>query len=286
MGKEWSYLEIPSINHIRPNPRILLGKLIYWFEKRDGSCIATWLDEKNKLIISSRRMKEASKDLQAILKRTEEYSKIKDLLLNQRKDWNTELIIFGELLSKGKSPARFELHDKEEYIIFDMWYLNEEHFLPYNRIYQYCYQWRIPIVEQWGESKHRSIKSLLKFRDEMLKLAKEKGREGVVLKTWYGKEYIYAKAKLDDPPRPKKIRIENDKPLLPVLPESETYGAIDKVFVDLGLEKFKDVKIAMPLVAQSISKEAKKHICTPPIKMFKYYQKYLEEKLIGSNLVG
>ena len=78
----------------------------------------------------------------------------------------------------------------------------------------------------------------------MLETAKKKGREGTVLKCYHPKfGAIYAKEKLDTPKYDKiKHKIDNKTPKLPPLPESEIYGAIDKVLMDIGMEKFFDIK--------------------------------------------
>ena len=79
--------------------------------------------------------------------------------------------------------------------------------------------------------------------------------------------------KLDKIPRD----IKDGKPQLPLLPDSEIYGAIDKVIADIGIEQFKNVKIAMPLVVQYANEEAKKHVMSIPRNIFEYYRTKLED---------
>ena len=45
MSKEWRYMELEKIQHLLNEGRVLLGRYIYWTEKRDGSCLAIWMKE-------------------------------------------------------------------------------------------------------------------------------------------------------------------------------------------------------------------------------------------------
>jgi hypothetical protein len=262
---------------MRPNPEILLGHEIFWQEKRDGSNMGVYLDDEGKVQLRSRNMEKASEDIYAAFHRTEEASKLIELLVDLRDKWHQECVIFGELLKKGKSPTRTELHDKDEFIVFDIW--SNGNFVPYVLVHQYCYQYKLPIVELYGTSRHVTMESLLKFRDEMLKTAKKNGREGVVGKTFekMGK-FKYFKEKLDLPQLEKKPRhIEDGEPQLPPLPESEILGALDKVRVDIGEESFGDTAKAMPLFASYVADECRKHNCSNPRQLFGYYKRRLED---------
>ena len=113
----------------------------------------------------------------------------------------------------------------------------------------------------------------------MLKFCKEKGREGVVLKTFSedGKP-LYAKEKLDLP-KPEKILREPGPPKPPPLPESEVMGSIAKVYSELSFKDFKDKSIAMPLIARYVNEEAKKHgFSSPSASLFKAYLRFLEDR--------
>ena len=278
--KKVKYPELNQIIRMQPNPEILLGHEIFWQEKRDGSNIGVYIDDENNIHLRSRNMDEASEDFHNIFKETEEAEKVKELLINLRDAWNSESVVFGELLTKGRSPARSELHEKHEFIVFDIWSTKSEDFLPYMLVHQYCYQYKLPIVELYGTSRHTKLESLLKFRDKMLKTAEKNKREGVVGKTYEkNKKFRYFKEKLDTPHLEKKPRhIEDGEPELPQLPESEILGALDKTLVDLGKKKFSDIKKAMPLFASYVSEECKKHNCINKNKLFGYYKRKLEEK--------
>jgi hypothetical protein len=231
--------------------------------------------------VATHHQDEASEQFVNYFKQTEQASAVEQLLRdsnglcdNPTANFNIGAVVFVELLSKGKSPARFEYHDKYEFVLFDVWSGKDERFVSYTSLYQYAYHYALPVVECWAMTRHVSLESLMASRDEMLALAKERGREGVVLKN-YNKQ-IFAKEKLDTPIIP-KIKIEDGQPLNPRLPDSEVMGAIAKVQTDLG-ESFTDKTKAMPMIAKYVSEEQEKHLCSKPTNsLFSYYQKYLEE---------
>ena len=276
------YPEMSSIANLLPSPQILLGKRISWQEKRDGTNLAvTLVDNEIKLFT---RHQEASEQFVKYFWATEEAVKVENFLHDYTwtedlfdgvNDFSFQPVVFGELLIKGKSPARFELHDKHEFVVFDIWNTAQNRFLPYIPIYQHCYHYSLPIVSCWGVSRHTTLESLYTFRDEMLLQAKEAGREGVVLKTFDGNQHIFAKEKLDVPII-EKVQMDDGAIRLPPLPDSEVYGAINKAHADLG-EDFRDKTKAMPLIAIYTAAEEKKHLCSKPLKsLYSYYLAYLE----------
>lgn len=274
-----SYPELNRIALLYPSPQILLGEEIYWTEKRDGSQLRIAMVG-GEVQIATHHQDEASTQFKGYFKMTEQAAAIEELLKdsnglcsNPVANFNIGAVVFGELLSKGKSPARFEYHEKMEFVIFDIWSQRDERFLPYNNVYQYAYHYSLPVVECWAMTKHTDLESLYSYRDKMLELAKEKGREGVVLKNYHSQ--IFAKEKLDTPTI-QRTEIDDGAVRLPRLPDSEVLGAIAKVHTDLG-ETFMDKRVAMPTIAKYVSEEQDKHLCSKPINnLFSYYQKYLE----------
>ena len=275
------YPELNPIIRMKPNPEILLGEEIFWQEKRDGSNIGIYLDEEGNIQLRSRNLPKASNDFYEAFERTGVKESVKELIEYNKETYGEEFVVFGELLMKGKSPTKTEFHEKDEFIVFDIYSTKTNNFIPYILTYQHCYQNNLPIVELYGTSKHITLESLLEFRDEMLDIAKERGREGVVGKAYRKNEkYLYFKEKLDFPKIEKKPRkIEEGKIILPPLPESEILGALDKVLVDIEFERFKNVKEAMPLFARYVSDECKKHNCECRDKLYPYYKRKLEEMI-------
>ena len=276
------YPDMDRIATLYPGPQILLGRNIYWQEKRDGTQLRIALVD-GSLKISTRNMEEASTQFQNYFQQPPQAKGVWELLRehngfseNPAADFNIGAVVFGELLSKGKSPARFETHESYEFTLFDIYSLTDERFLPYPLAYSYAYHFSLDFVVCWGLTRHSTIEDLLAERDLMLEKAKEKGREGVVLKAFEGKNHIYAKEKLDTPTI-ERIRIDNGAPQFPCLPDSEVYGAVAKAHADLG-ELFTDKTKAMPLIAKYVGAEQEKHLCSKPIRpLFAYYQGYLGE---------
>ena len=277
---EIRYPDLDAIIMIYPNPRILLGHEIIWQEKRDGSNIGAYLTDDNKVLLRSRNMDVASQDFHNVFNKTDEAEKVKELLLMQRDEYHDECVLFGEMLTMGKSPTRTEFHEKHEFIGFDLYSSRLGGFVPYTLLHQFCYHFDIPIVELYGTSSHTTVESLLVFRDTMLEKAKANGREGVVGKTYKKNTmFKYFKEKLDTSKLEKLPRVIDDGAVvLPPLPESEIWGALDKVLVDIGADDFKDIKKAMPLFARYVSIECKKHICAGlKGNLFQFYKEKLED---------
>jgi hypothetical protein len=283
------YPHLERIYNLKPNPEILLGQEIFWTEKRDGSNLGAYLDEENNVQLRTRNMDKASEDFYKAFKASEQAESVKEFLLDAA-NWQNEYILFGEMLTPGKSPTRIEIHDKNEFVVFDIWDRNNARFMNYNGVYQHCTHFGLPIVELYGTCNVNTVDALYSFKDQMLEKAKECGREGTVGKAWGETPYnrgesagcsrhiTYFKEKNDLPKLEKIPRLEVDgKIVLPDLPDSEIYGAIEKVRADIGDEKFREIRISMPLIAQYVGEECKKHNSTAPRNLHKYYQQRLQD---------
>ena len=276
-------IKYPSLNRILmmdPNPEILLEHRIYWQEKRDGSNMGVYLTKMGDFALRSRNMDRASEDFHNIFLETDEAEKVKQMLIETYYVMMDDWVVFGELLAKGKSPTRTEMHEKHEFVVFDIWSTKIDGFLPYMSVLQYCRHFSLPMVELYGYSEHTTLDSLLTFRDMMLEVAKKNGREGVVGKTFEnGTMYVYFKEKRDLPNLRRSPKgIETERYLMPPLPESEILGALDKVLVDLGTSDFKNVRKAMPLFAEYVGVECRKHLChRPKGTLFNFYKTKMEE---------
>jgi hypothetical protein len=272
------YPEMNRITLLYPSPQILLGEEIYWTEKRDGSQLRIAYD--GEVRIATHHQDDASEQFKNYFMGTEQAPNVIEFLKdtngfgnNPTADFNFGAVAFGELLVKGKSPARFEMHDRHEFVLFDIWSNKDQRFLSYNAMYQQAFHYNIPVVECWAMTQHRDLDSLFEYRDKIMEIAKEKKREGAVLKCYANQ--TFAKEKLDTPKIP-LVHIEEGNPQLPFLPDSEVLGAIAKANADLG-EAFRDKVKAMPLIAQYVAEEQKKHFCSKPKKsLFAYYTEYCE----------
>jgi hypothetical protein len=286
------YPHLERIYNLKPNPEILLGQEIFWTEKRDGSNIGAHLTEDG-VQLRSRNQDKASEDFYKAFTSSEQAAGILELL-QDASNWGKEYVIFGEMLTTGKSPTRIETHEKNEFIIFDIWdqsmYGGTGSFMNYNGVYQQCAHFGLPIVELYGTCNVNTIEALYAFKDQMLDKAKECTREGTVGKAWGETPFnrgdgagcsrfiTYFKEKNDLPALEKVPRC--DQPgyvVLPDLPDSEIYGAIEKVRTDIGDEKFRDIRTAMPLIARYVGDECKKHNSSGPKNLHQYYQQRLKD---------
>ena len=281
------YPHIPILTSMKPTKRILLGQRLFWTEKRDGSNMAiqtiNQVPVRRYTLISSRNNENASSDLTALVKGTEEYPKILELL-----NENPQFIVYVEACRKGVSVTRVETYERDMLIIFDIYDKSADKFLPYVLVHQHAFHFGIPVVKLWAETRHRSEKSLMAMVEEALEYCKSNKLEGMVIKAYkvseqirgYYKEYecglIQAKVKLDLP-KPKRIKKDKGDVELPPMPDSEVYSAINKVDADEGLTG--EAKHDMPLVAKYVGEEARKHLySTPSKKLFTYWQEYLARK--------
>ena len=277
--KEYPHLE--RIVNLYPGPQALLGKTVYWTEKRDGAQLRV-AHGPNGLLVGSHYKDAAAPQIQDYLASVPCYDELKELVLQTEAIEGIsgfgDVTVFGELLVKGKSPARFETHERHEFVIFDIYQERSQTFMPYPLLYQTCNHYSLPVVACWAETRSTSLESLYAQRERWVDYAKTVGREGTVLKA-YTDPPLFCKEKVD---LPTMVRvIEEGSPVLPPLPESEVYGAIAKAHAELG-ELLGDKTQAMPLIARLVAEEQRKHQCgKPPGSLFTYYQLYLQERSMG-----
>lgn len=272
-----SYPEITRIDNQRPNPHILLGKEIVWQEKYDGTCAGFYLDENDKLQIRTRNKIVADKDFYTLFDRIEGVrEKVTELLFDAR-NWKDEYVIFGELMRAGISYTKAEQRTEPKFIVFDMWSNKHNNFMSYILSYQHAHHFGLPFVRVVGRSISVELEHLYQFKYKMLEWAKENNREGVVGKI-YDAEILFFKEKLDTPEMEKiPTELQEGKIMLPELPDSEVYGAIEKVIADIGFGGFRDIKVAMPMVAKYVAMECQKHNCrNPSKKLVAYYNEKLQ----------
>jgi len=276
--KEEDVIKYPKLKYLHESSyggRELLGKLLYWEAKEDGSNIRVFLDEQDEIHFGSRNLLTASDDLLKSIHNTGYVNTLKEALLTQKYQWHGEIIIFFELLQKGKSPTRIEYHEKDDLVVFDIYSLKYG-WWSYPKVYQFCYQWKLPMVSLWSVTSHSTIERLEQQIDKMLEVAKNK--EGVVFKSYEDGKGTFFKARIDVPDfKEVEVNIEKDSPQYPELPKAEIMNEIQKVLEELGPQQFKDKKVAMPLIAQYVSAECKARYCSVPKKLYSYYLEKLSE---------
>jgi hypothetical protein len=285
--KELPWEHYPHIPILMTNARLrrsLLGLRLQWTIKEDGENVTIWkrtkqyCKKKQEIVISSHNQEIAAKDITArvIIGCKEDYEKILALI-----EANPTFRVVAEECLKGGSVTGIKQYDKPILFVVDIYDTSIKNFLPYTQVYQYCYHYNIPVVQLYATTRHRTIKDLIKFSNQVLGYCncicegKQKD-EGMVLKTFNKDgEYIMAKVKLDIP-KPIVERVREGPPKLPQIPESEIMGAISHVEADFGLDG--TPQHDMPLIAKSVSEECKKHLYSSRGNLFTYYQKYMERR--------
>jgi len=274
----------PHLNRIAllyPGPGMILGEELLWQPKHDGSNVRFYLDNEDNLIMGSRNQPIADPSFLSIARSIDDgqlLENIKELLLDAR-NWSNNYILYGELMAKGRSPTRIKTYDQPSFVAFDLWTSKTQQFTHYNFLHQQCHHSNIPCIDVQVITRHTSIEDLYTYRDSMLR--DHQDIEGFVIKSYkpsYNNGLLAVKEKHDTLKLDKIPKdIDPNKVELPPLSDSEIYGALDKVLADIGPEQFKNVKIAMPIIAKQVSTEARKHFMSPPRSIFTYYQNKLED---------
>lgn len=171
---EIGWVKYPSLERAEQLPSSgleLLGKILTWTEKRDGSNVSVWLYDKldfggnmldtlsvggrdYKVVISSRNQSVAAGDIISELKSSKEYARVLEYL----KEFPNH-VLFGELIRIGHTPTRVEpVHKKPSYVMFDIYDREFKEttgaFMGYNGMYQQMYHYKIPVVTLLGITRH------------------------------------------------------------------------------------------------------------------------------------
>lgn len=307
------YPDLDSIRQLRNSGRELLGTFLYATEKRDGSNITIWtrnfpndLPYASGVVtqISSRNTTYYCLTCQKVWGDKEEHvtktghtefipdiaehtleNRVKSALpfsgITQMLKDNPTWVVFAESIPAGRGPTRIEpAHKYQNLVVFDIW--EGGRFFSYNFLYQQCYHYHVPVVKLIGQGTFESMDTLGLWVKDMLAYSKRHRREGVVIKAYGADTQVFAKEKIDMPERPKFTHSGGQNVELPPLPDSEIYGAIDKVLTDYGMDFLRDKRQAMPKVAEYVQYECKKHLCSLPkgSPLYSFYINFLAAKQI------
>lgn len=265
-------------DQLMPNPHILLGNDIYWTLKHDGSNTGFYFDEDHNVKIRSRNMPEAEfKDKVLGLGVADA---IIEMMNHLYENYGSDVVVFGELMQKGKSPTGLKTFESDDFVVFDIYSHSSESFVNFNQLCLLCGPFNIPVVELIGKCNVPSMEELYSFRDEMLK--ETEGEEGVVGKIYtkpkpfLNYNYLFVKEKhfIQKPRKEKRTEGVCEQPQLD---EGEIMKCIAKVFDESNLEDFKNTAITMPKIAKEISIECKQQNCMNRFNLFKYYSDKLSE---------
>ncbi len=278
MIEQWQkYLDLEPIRRLKNEGRELLGQPIILTEKRDGENVSLWLNENLEPHISSHNLIDASPDIITRFKTTPDYTKAVQLLKDET-DFQNHFILYGELL-KTVSPTRIEPKRKHvHWILFDIYDLTQKKYLSYNAIYQKAYHYKIPVVRQIDYFIAANMEELDFTIQQTLKWCKRHRREGIV-----GKDYInqtFFKEKIDLPDKP-KLPHKQQLPQYPLMPQERIIRALQHAYDEIGEANWKNVKVAMPIVAKHFNAEAREHCFSVPRQIYQIYLNTPIEQIRG-----
>lgn len=274
-------------NHILSHRAItikerILNKTIHFEEKRDGSNFGIYLDAGGNLQCRTRNNIYAQANMKrgflALPQATNVYRALQDA-----RDCNVDLVIFGEYLEKGTSPARYEKHETNDFVAFDCWNNVTRRWMPHTEKTTFFARYRIPQVETLATAQFSTVGEVLEFRDSLLATTCLE-KEGTVGKVYLPTGYINFfkekhERKILEKVRPAGQTGEEDT--REELPDSEIWGAVDKAYQELG-DQFTNVRYAMPMVARMVAHECEKHGCKVTTKKpFQFYKQRAEEKMVA-----
>ncbi len=271
------YPHIPILTTSARVKRGLLGKRLFWTIKEDGENVTVWLRIKphcrksTETIISSHNQEIAAPDITGKVMATPEFPKVMEVL----KDNPTYRVVVEEC-RKGMSVTRVKIYPRAILYVVDIFDTKTMNFLTYTQVFQICKHYDLPVVELFGETRHKTIRDLNAYCKHILEHCEAVKEEGMVVKTFNeDNEYIQGKVKVDIP-EPKERKIREGPPQLPQIPVNEIMGAISHVEADFGLTG--EPKHDMPLVARAVSEECKKHLYSSRGNLFTFYQEYMANR--------
>ena len=276
---DFKYPSFGRIDQLYPNPHIMLCNDVYWTLKYDGSNTGFYFDETGEIKIRSRNVPVASfrdKVLDQPVSKN-----IMEMMNHNSENYKSDFVVFGELLSKGKSPTGLKTYKEDDFIVFDIYDHSKESFVNFNQLCLLCGPFDIPVVDLVGRCNVNTLESLQDFVDEML--AATIGEEGVVGKIFKNPHesikdnFLFVKEKhfIQKPKREK--RSDSNYPETPQLDEGEVRKCIVKVFDESTIDDFKNTKITMPKIAKAVSLECKQQNCSNKLNLFGFYVEKLNE---------
>ncbi|RPI84179.1 MAG: hypothetical protein EHM34_04095 [Nitrosopumilales archaeon] len=264
-------------------PRITIDERLFnhkiiWEAKCDGSNAGIWMDAGGKIQVRTRNQEYAQENIRTQILAIPHVTGIMQAL-RDFSALNVDVVFFGEWMAKGRSSARFELHEQDSFQVFDIWNDSEHRWFNFYEKTKICWKYRIEMVELVEVSEVSTLDELIAVRDRLVKFCIDcKNREGVV-----GKVYIpntpyvnFFKEKVEEKPAHKPEKVHEDDPR-PELPDSEIYGAIDKAYMDMPPDQFHDIRYAMPKIAELVKHECEKHECKCTKKLIVYYKQKIED---------
>jgi hypothetical protein len=247
----------------------LFGSPIVWQKKEDGENTGIYLDDFGDIQVRSRNTKKVADDIRQRFLNLPCAQPVRDMLVKVKQaNPDAEVVLFGEMLLKGKSPKQIDLRDETRFIAFDLMVSTikrDPPFMKWPMFKSLCVTYGIPVIQFVEETTVNSLDELMVVRERLLAKCRENRWEGVVGKVYidndHGSFINIVKEKTEIP----KVKAPEDPAnQLPELPDSEITGAIEKALFEMGQAEFSDTKTAMPKIAALVRDQCVKHKCRPP----------------------
>jgi hypothetical protein len=265
------------LNKVVPIDKKLFGAPIYWQVKEDGENTGVYLDEHGEMQVRTRNTVKVPEDIRQRFLSLPYAQNIKALLIEvENIHPESDVMLFGEFKVKGKSPKRIEVRDENSFVAFDLWVSEINRtppFLLWEQVEGFCRDHGVPSVQLVEITKANTLEDLLQVKDRLLAKCRENRWEGVVGKTWVTNEHgmfvNIVKEKIDIPKVKSKPKPGDE---LPVLPDSEISGAIEKVLLSISQNDFSNAEIAMPMISKLVKEQCVKHKCRSPGSAYNLYR--------------
>lgn len=263
------YPRLGRHEQLRDGGRELLGRDIYWTEKRDGQNVCIYCSDEGYIYTGSHRQEIASNDILESLVDLRQYWRSCQIVRDE-----PHLIVYLEHVMKGHGPTRVEKPKKHaSLVLIDIYDTRLQRYLPYNSVYQYAHKYRLPVVKCYGISPYYNLDSLKIAIDAYLKFCRRHRREGVVGKVYDFSNQIFFKEKIDLPKLQRVKERTTERPVYPAMPEDIITRAIERALHECNAnnENVRDPKFAMPRVNNHLTAEAREHYYSVPRDMFQRY---------------
>jgi hypothetical protein len=275
-GELPKYPDFTGIEGYTKNKVVTIDKKLFdtpivWTVKEDGMNTGCYLDDNGELQIRTSNLPKISEDLRQRFLKLPYAQNIKELLTELNEDYPEDYcVLFGEFMLRGKSPKKVAFREGDSFKAFDL-YIGALKRIPplvqWKSFEVTCDDHKIPRVELVEITTVYTFDELMEVRERLLAKSRENQWEGVVGKVWITNEFGSFTNIVKEKPVIEEIRNpDNPEDNLPDLPESEITGALEKTLGEIGIDKFCDAKIAMPIIAIKIKEQCEKHGCRKPGK--------------------
>ena len=273
-----SYGHMGRIEQLRNKGRELLGKTIYWTQKRDGANVPLYMQPDGHTIeIGSRKMEIADGNICNGARSSTNWVNVCKVMREF-----PDCTIYWELMSPGRGPTRIEMPRKyHSMILIDIYDPKTDSYIHYNGLHQIAHKFKVPLVKLHSCKVYTELKELYKNLEVMIKWSRQHHCEGFVGKVYDVDNQIFFKEKIDLPKLSKRNTNKSVMPKYPQMPESTIQSAITQAELEVTRNggDFTQPKDAMPVVAKYIQTEAREHNYNAPNGLFIIWKEFIRYKI-------